>query len=395
MATNIHEDFLQLLRIGIGTGTVKGLQLTVIGSKSLMEIKDLADAHGLSAVVLDGIEKTPKLGDTLPLEQKLEWIGEVLQNYEQRYSAYEKAIRDLAGFYNQHGFKMMVIKGYGLSWNYPKPSHRPCGDIDVWLFGQQREADAALGSWFKVHGSNQKVDTSHHHHTVFEWEGFTVENHYDFMNVHYGHRSKELEKIFKELGDASHINDNDNNQELENSRISSTSKNANGTKIPSVEVKGENVYLPSANLHALFLLRHSLQDFAAAVLTLRQVLDWALFVEKHTKEIDWVWLTGIIKEYKMTDFFNCLNAICVGDLGFDVKIFPNVQFDPFLKEKVLDDIISPAYKRQSPRGFLKGMIYKYRRWQGNAWKQELCYNESRWEMFWSGMWNHLLKPKTL
>ena len=382
------ETFLTLVRQGIGRGA-DFLPKTV----DWREVKDLADAHGLSAVVLDGIDALQVSGFKfyvpLPLELKLEWIGEVLQNYEQRYNAYKNSISDLARFYNQHGFKMMVIKGYGLSLNYPKPSHRPCGDIDVWLFGQQREADAALAASSKFQDSGFKIDTSHHHHTVFEWEGFTVENHYDFMNVHYGHRSKELEKIFKELG----------NLKVESSefRVECLLNECNdaGCKFPIVEVNGEKVYLPSANLHALFLLRHSLQDFAAAVLTLRQVLDWALFVEKHGKEIDWVWLTGIVNEYKMTDFFNCLNAICVGDLGFDVKIFPNVQFDPFLKEKVLDDIISPAYKRQSPRGFLKGMIYKYRRWQGNAWKQELCYHDSRWSAFWSGVWNHLLKPKTI
>lgn len=41
---------------------------------------------------------------------------------------------------------MMVLKGYGLSLNYLKPSHRPCGDIDIWLFGKQKEADDARGT---------------------------------------------------------------------------------------------------------------------------------------------------------------------------------------------------------------------------------------------------------
>ena len=76
--------------------------------------------------------------NTLPLQMKLEWIGEVLQNYEQRYSAYENAIGSLADFYNQHGFKMMVLKGYACSLDWPKPEHRPCGDIDIWQFGQQK-----------------------------------------------------------------------------------------------------------------------------------------------------------------------------------------------------------------------------------------------------------------
>ena len=83
------------------------------------QLKYLADEQGLSAVILDGIDKLntklSKSTNTLPLQMKLEWIGEVLQNYEQRYTAYEKAISSLAGFYNQHGFKMMVLKGYACS----------------------------------------------------------------------------------------------------------------------------------------------------------------------------------------------------------------------------------------------------------------------------------------
>ena len=78
-------------------------------------IKALADTHGLSAVVLDGLNEVSKSNSqlsTLNSQLKLSWIGEVMQNYEGRYAAYEKAIGNLAGLYNQHGYRMMVLKGY-------------------------------------------------------------------------------------------------------------------------------------------------------------------------------------------------------------------------------------------------------------------------------------------
>ena len=211
-------------------------------------------------------------------------------------------------------------------------------------------------------------DKSHHHHTVYEWRGFTVENHYDFVNVH-GHKSSaELEKIFKELGqDDTHF----------------------------VAIKGAKVFLPSPNLHALFLIRHMVSHFAAAEITLRQVLDWAFFVEKHTKEIDWEWLPKVLEKFHMKEFFNLINAICVDDLGFAADIFPTVQFLPELKERVLADILVPAYGAAEPKRFFPRIVYKYCRWQGNAWKQKLCYSESRWESFWTGIWNHLLKPASI
>lgn len=351
------NTFLSLVRLGIGHRAE-----ALSGPVDWNEVQALAEKQGLAAVLVDGIEKLPD-SQRPPKDLLLQWIGEVLQNYEYRYELYRRAIAELAGFYREHGLKMMVLKGYACSLDWPKPEHRPCGDIDIWQFGKQKEADRLIAREKGI-----KVDTSHHHHTVFNWRDFMVENHYDFVNVH-GHKSStELEKVFKELG-------------------------ANDSHF--VDVYGEKVYIPSPNLHALFLIRHMVSHFAAAEVSLRQVLDWAFFVEKHTKEIDWEWLLGILDKYHMRDFFNLINAICVDDLGFGADIFPIVHFLLELKERVLEDILDPAYGAKEPSSFVPRIIYKYRRWQGNAWKQKLCYSESRWESFWKGLWAHILKPSSL
>lgn len=362
LSSQLKDPFLNLVRLGIGHSAAR-----IPEQSDWQAIADLAYEHGLLAVMIDGIEHLPEQ-QRPPKALLLEWIGNTLQSYEQRYTLYEKAIGKLAGFYNQKGYKMMLIKGYACSLDWPKPEHRPCGDIDIWQFGQWKEADKALEASFKTQDPSFKIDNSHHHHTVFDWQGFTVENHYDFVNVYAHKSSRELEKIFKELGQ------DDSN---------------------FVEVCGEKVYLPSPNLHALFLIRHMVSHFAAAEISLRQVLDWAFFVEKHTKEVDWVWLLGVLKEYHMMEFFNLINAICVEDLGFGADIFPSVQFLPSLKDRVLNDILDPAYGTAEPKGFFSRVVYKYRRWQGNAWKQEMCYGESRWSAFWSGIWAKLLKPASI
>lgn len=350
------DFFLQLVRMGIGHSA--NFQQKFV---NWLEIKELAEHHGLTAIILDGIDKIQQ-GCKMPLDLKLQWIGEVLQDYEGRYAAYEKTVSEMAGFYHQHKLKMMVLKGYGLSLNFPKPNHRPCGDIDIWQFGRQKEADSFLSE------IGIEVDSSHHHHTVFYWKDFMVENHYDFLNVHYGHRNDEIEELLKEQAkDDRH----------------------------SIEIEGQKVYLPNANLHALFVLRHAMHNFAATEMTLRQVLDWAFLVEKHTKEIDWQWMLGILKEYKMMDFFNIINAICVEDLGFSALIFPSVQFLPSLKERVLADILSPEFSGETPKNFYKRAIFKYRRWQANAWKQNLCYGDNRFKSFIEGAWSHLLKPASI
>lgn len=219
------EALFTLTRIGIGHRSG-----TLFQFEEWMVLKALAYQQGLSAIVLDGIEKLPE-SIRPPKEFTLQWIGEVLQGYEYRYEACLRALGEMAGFYNSHGYKMMVLKGFACSLNWPKPEHRPCGDIDIWQFGESKGADLLLTSEKGI-----KVDKSHHHHTVFYWRDFVVENHFDFINVYHHKSNVELEKVFKELGrDDSHF----------------------------VEVYGEKVYLPSPNLHALFLLKHTMNDFTA------------------------------------------------------------------------------------------------------------------------------------
>ena len=378
ISSKTSDVFLALVRLGIG-------HESRVSSQEIdwPAIKALADTHGLSAIVLDGLNSLPFNSLNaygMPQMMRLGWIGEVLQNYEARYKQYEKAISSLAGFYNSHGYKMMVLKGYACSLDWPNPKHRPCGDIDIWQFGKQKEADALLESTEFRDESVEPVDTvkrikianSHHHHTVFEWEGFSVENHYDFLNVHHHKSNVEMEGILKDLGmDDSHF----------------------------VELKGDastgsatKVYLPSANLHALFLLRHSMSNFASTGFKLRQLLDWAFFVEKHGKEIDWVWLESQLEHFGMKKLYDLFNAICVGDIGFDVKLFPQVQFVPELKERVLNDILSPEFSEKESGGFFSRGLFKYRRWKANKWKHELCFNDTLWSAFWSGVWGHLMKP---
>lgn len=363
MTTELQKAFLSLVRLGIGTDN----HLRLDGRDALQNInwdamQALANEQGLSAVVVDGVDKLPmELRPPKPV--LLQWIGETLQGFEYRYELYLRTIAEMAAFYDEHGYKMMVLKGYACSLDWPRPEHRPCGDIDIWQFGKQKEADSLLAKEKGV-----EIDNSHHHHTIFNWRDFMVENHYDFIDVHHRKLGPKLEAIFKELGmdDSNRIN-----------------------------LYAEKVYLPSVNLHALFLVYHTMSHFTSTEMSIRQILDWGLFVKAHTKEIDWNWLLGLVDEFHMHEFLNIINEICVEDLGFDSSIFHGVQFNPVLKERVLSDTFVSEFPGREPANFLIRVWFRYRRWKSHEWKHRMCYDESMWSIFWGSVWSHILKPRAI
>lgn len=367
VSKELKDAFLRLVRLGLGHSADAFLDRV-----DWVELQTLAWRQGLSAIVLDGLdvqvreERLPRECDIDPMQKKM-WIGQVLQNFEYRYELYRRSIAEMAAFYNEHGFKMMVLKGYACSLDWPHPEHRPTGDIDIWQFGRYHEADAALASEKGI-----SIDSSHHHHTVFYWRDFMVENHYDFINVHHHRSNAEYEKILKKLGeDDSH----------------------------SVELCGEKIYLPSPNLHALFLLKHAMLHFATGEISMRQLLDWGFFVEKHGEAVDWPYVMVVLNDFGMRELFEVFNAICVEDLGFDDSKFQVPGFtsevDRGLKERVLNEILSPEFEDETPSALIPRIAFKYRRWRANEWKHRLCYKESMWSAFWSGVWNHLLKPSSI
>lgn len=355
LSSDNKEAFFSLVRLGIGHDG--GLFPENVDWKV---IDALVLDQGLEAVVLDGVERLPA-EKRPPMPVLRQWIGETFQEYECRYDAYCKAIAEMAAFYNGHGFKMMVLKGYACGLDWPKPEHRPCGDIDIWLFGRQKEADAYLES----SGSGVKIDRSHHHHTVFSWGKFTVENHYDFINTHAHRSSRRFEKKLKELA---------------------------WKDYREKELEGATVYLPSVDFNFLFLLRHMANHFVGKEMTLRQLLDWAFMVERYHEEICWEEDLAFLESNGLLRYFNLMALMCVERLGFSRDIFHCELKEDELKERVFNDIIEPEYNVPLGKGALRIMAGKTRRWWSNRWKHRLCYSDTLLSGFFYGVWAKIQKP---
>lgn len=322
---------------------------------------EYAANQGVLAICFDALNSltTEQLP---PKDVLLKWMGMLVQ-YEKIYDKCLETIQRLAIFYAAHSIKMLVLKGYGLSLDWPKPNHRPVGDIDIYLFGDWEKADTIINDCLNIN-----VDKGHEHHTLFAFHGFLVENHYDFINTKVMSDAVMLEKWFKE--------------EAENS-------------IPYY-IGDTKVYLPSVQLNVIFLIRHLGAHFSGSEATLRQVLDWAFFIDKHSGEIDWNDAIIKLKNIGIYEFFCQINAICVDCLGMDEEKFPIIVRDRVLMNRIIQDILMPnSVMIDNTKGTLSVVLLKTRRFFVNRWKRKLVYNDSLLKQFIRGSFAHLRRYKTI
>ena len=192
MRKKTDQLLLAALRTALWGNPLEVEPFAALSAEEWMALYKQSAAQGVLALVYDALQRLPKEVQP-PRGVRLQWAVNVEQ-IEQRYAKQERAITDLAAFYAEHDLTMMLLKGYGLSRNYPVPNHRPCGDADIWLYGHQEEAD----EWLRTERGVQ-IDEEKHHHTVFTFEGVMVENHFDFLNVHAHRSNRVIEARLQEL----------------------------------------------------------------------------------------------------------------------------------------------------------------------------------------------------
>lgn len=364
---NTSDILFQLTRIGLGS---KGLWPKEIESANWSAVIKLAAAQGVLAICWDGLQALIK-HQQIPADLQpsrdilLRWVANI-DSIERAYAKQKTALSKLAAFYSRNGFEMMILKGYGLSLSYPIPEHRPCGDIDIWLYGRQQEADELL---HKMHGV--EISEDKHHHTTFNVNGILVENHCHFLNIHTYNSNAEFEQI------------------LQNYVASESGQ--------EVDINGSKIILPSPNFNALFLLRHMSGHFVTAETGLRHLCDWAVFASKYGEQVDWPKINEIAKRFHLECFLAIANRICVEHLGIPAAKFGNIiSEDLALTQRVLQDIISPEFDQTCPSDSkIRFIIFRTKRWWAKRWKHRLVYNDSLVGIFFKRIVGYATNPKSI
>lgn len=330
------QNFLSLVRLGIGH-RAKDFPHDV----NWEEMMALADAQGLSAIVLDGLNAVPSDGiKTMPKPLRLEWIGKVVQ-MEVRSNAQSKAAASLGELFHNNGIATYVLKGPVIAECYPHPNHRLSADLDCFLLPIEGDFDAwSLGDSL-VKSQGYEVREDFYKNSTFHLPGLMVENH-QFMTPFRGDKKmRELEELLQGMMKedvAQGVNDD-------------------------ARFEGTWLYRPPVMVSALFMIEHAYSHFLHEGLTCRMVLDWKLFCKQHQREICWTDFESLIKEFgfkKFYDSYSRLGDYIVGEFAAQELTGNN--------RRMLEDLWAPLDLHES-RHWVKAKV----RLAGNYWRARWKY----------------------
>jgi len=231
------------------------------------EVLKMASEQGVEAITIDGYEilkkKNPQIKLSLDLTGNklllLESIGR-LKLIECGNLQQLEALTDLSEVLHNKQIPFLLMKGFACGRYYPNPLHRPCGDIDIYPGDRFIESNEAL----KVAGID--VDPYYYRHSASIVNGVMVENHRILGDLRGPRRQTR-----------------DFEAQLE-SKAKNSIKEGKDVVIAGRIIQGAKY--PYANFNALFLPWHVSAHFAFERVTLRHLLDWALFLLNEGKDID-------------------------------------------------------------------------------------------------------------
>ena len=348
----INKDtlyFFRLIRSGAGLGAapVSDTADTAVTPGSWERIYRMAADHGLSAVVWDGICRLPAAQQP-PRETRIRWALSA-EKLEERYLHQQQTASKLAARFSEEGLRMLLLKGLGLSCDYPLPEHRECGDIDIYLYGQSDKGDRVMHEI----GAHLYFDVPKH--SEYVWDGVLIENHRTILNVRRNRTERELNAVLVRL--------------LE--------KEGTHGLAPGIQA-------PRATFNAIFLIRHAAVHFQKEGIVLRHLCDWACFLTRHWDEIDHALFRTAMEDYRMDRFADLMTAAAVEYLGAEV---PGPECEAGMLGRFMEEVLtlSPMPDKPLPR-LLRKLSGPYR----NRWRLREVLRTPVWRYYYDtvrGQWN--------
>ena len=212
------------------------------------------------------------------------------------------------------GIDAKVIKGYAVSGCYAHPECRGSVDTDLLVdLSQEKEAiDLLEAKDFRV-----SIRGATSHHSVCQHKKFGM------LELHVALYAELIREIW--FGNVTE------NELVQEAFIEVTDENGTFVTLGHTD-------------HLIFLTLHMIKHFILEGLTLRMMLDLALFFSEKREAIDAVRYWNIMKKLHFDQLVSSVFGIMISHGGFDQTDFPGLVTDVLMqKSAVLEDLLQGGY----------------------------------------------------
>ncbi len=250
------------------------------------KVLQLANEQALQGVISSAIERLPLIlcpsrTEALRLHQR------VVLNRQRREHQVEVLAKLLELVARAGVEKPILLKGLGVGQNYPDPSLRMCGDIDLYV-GEKHYHE--VWNFVCSELGIEREESLANHHFDFEFMGTSVEIHrYATAPDSVAFHSRE----FMEWS----------TMQLE------------GDEVREVEIDGVKVCLPPYNFDFIFIFYHTWRHFLMGGVGLRQLCDWACYASAFADKLDHSEIDRLLKLFRLEKPFSLFATIVVKALG--------------------------------------------------------------------------------
>lgn len=308
-----QQQFLVLLRAGLWDTTVD----TVFFSQATdwKGIALLAHRQTVKGIIAEAINKLPVAHQPPP--QLMRELAFSVSRTRVCHARQNAVLAELIHLFRQKGINPVLLKGQGMAINYPDPTLRHCGDIDLYIGEEDFKKSILLAQQWKTDKGDSMLIAKHY---GFDYKGVTVELHRVAGLSYIPWRNNYLQQW--------------------------TKKHLCGQCLRVTAInKDVEILLPPYLFDVVFILEHAWHHFVfLGGISLRQICDWGMYLHRYHSKINRVELEADLKRLGLWKGWKLFGYIAVNFLGLPQSELPF--YDEYVKDEadmVIRQILEEGY----------------------------------------------------
>jgi len=280
----VERNFFRLLRSGT-FGDKE--QVEPMSEWKWQRVYQLSLMHGVAALVWDGVVKHhDDFFMQLSNKQADEWQHKV-NEVEETSKTMDICVSTLFSTLNHQQLRPILMKGQSICTLYPIPTHRTCGDIDIFFpyTPQAKKAD----QWANDNGND--IDNNERGKLRYTWHKMPIDHHRIPLHLTNPLLNHKLQNIVA--------------QEIR------------GCDSSYVIINGLRIETLPPTLNLLLIITRIARYIINEGISLKQIVDLGVFLRSMGDKVDYLKLQGWIKQLGLQRMARLESAILIHLLHFD------------------------------------------------------------------------------